>query len=157
MPRAFVCAVIFACVASCGAVGGGRYAIRRESSGGWTLVNPDGAPVFVVALNHLAAPFYFDAIRGANGLAPCRSYDTNCQDHDLLNTKYGGNWTAATQDFVRNANSRTAKVDDHVRSSSEVLRGSQVSEDGINRDRRRGDEAKMRSPFTTHGLPNDGR
>ena len=48
----------------------GRYTVAANPAGrGWTLLSPGGEPTFVVALNHLASPFYYDVIQGANGLA----------------------------------------------------------------------------------------
>ena len=64
------------------------------------MVRPDGVPTFVLALNHLANPYYVSEIQGAAGLAPCRSFDTLCKQNDLFRIKYGGNWSAATADFV---------------------------------------------------------
>ena len=82
------------------AAGGGRFTVAALPGGGWTLVDRAGAPTFAIALNHLASPTYYDAIPGANGLAPCRANDTLCRQYDLLGTKYGGSWSAATADFV---------------------------------------------------------
>jgi hypothetical protein len=39
-------------------------------------------------------------IQGAAGLSPCRDFDTQCKRNDLFHTKYHGNWSAATADFV---------------------------------------------------------
>eukprot|EP01079_Euglenida_sp_SAG-EU17-18_P000527 gene527-2458_t len=61
---------------------------------------PDGTARFVLALNHLAAPYYQAEIQGASGLAPCHPYDEQCLHYDLLHTKYNGSWAAATTDFV---------------------------------------------------------
>ena len=68
-----------------------------------TLQSPDGSPTFLLALNHLANPFYFDVIEGAAGLDPCHPYDAQCLEHDLLSTRYHSNWSAATAEFVRNS------------------------------------------------------
>eukprot|EP00035_Acanthoeca_spectabilis_P011774 m.207572 g.207572 ORF g.207572 m.207572 type:complete len:81 (+) comp15445_c0_seq10:74-316(+) len=51
-----------------GWVGTGRFSLEAQSTGGWTLLTPEGEPIFVVGLNHLASPFYYDVIQGANGL-----------------------------------------------------------------------------------------
>lgn len=80
----------------------GRYTLE-QTGGRWQLVSPDGVPRFVVALNHLANPFYSDVIQGAAGLGPCRSYDAGCLRHNLLADKYDNNWTAATLGFVAHA------------------------------------------------------
>jgi hypothetical protein len=82
-----------------------RFTLRHDAGGAWSLVSPDGASTFVVALNHLASPFYFDVITGANGLTPCRSWDEHCKQHNLFHTKYAGNWSAATADFVAQSKS----------------------------------------------------
>ena len=60
-------------------MGTGRFALQSVPGGGWTLVRPDGVPTFVLALNHLANPYYVSEIQGAAGLAPCRSFDTLCK------------------------------------------------------------------------------
>ena len=78
---------------------GSRFTVRPLTDGGWTLVDPSGHDTFVVALNHLASPTYYDAITGANGLAPCRADDVLCQEADVFNGTYGGNWGAATADL----------------------------------------------------------
>ena len=79
----------------------GRFALQNHDNHGWVLHRPDGSPTFLLALNHLSNPEYFDVIQGASGLGPCHSYDTECLKNDLLGTKYAGNWSAATEDFVR--------------------------------------------------------
>eukprot|EP00040_Diaphanoeca_grandis_P042593 m.265383 g.265383 ORF g.265383 m.265383 type:complete len:529 (+) comp61586_c0_seq1:62-1648(+) len=86
-----------------GCRGTGRFRLEKLQDNGWTLITPEGKPTFVVALNHLAPPFYFNIIQAANGLTPCRSFDKNCIQNDLFKTKYGNNWTAATLDFVTNS------------------------------------------------------
>jgi hypothetical protein len=78
----------------------GRFALQNYDDYGWVLHRPDGSPTFLLALNHLSNPKYFDVIEGASGLAPCHPYDAECLKVDLLGTKYGGNWSAATKDFV---------------------------------------------------------
>jgi len=95
------------CATIVNGAGSGRYTLRQKPGGadGWTLVTPGGEPTFVVALNHLASPFYYEVIQGANGLTPCRPYDTACLDADLFATAYASNWTRATADFVAKAKS----------------------------------------------------
>ena len=51
----------------------------------------------------------YDAITGANGLAPCRADDVLCQEADVFNGTYGGNWGAATADFIARSGSKAAK------------------------------------------------
>jgi hypothetical protein len=55
MPIYAVVALLLGGVAGSGS---GRFALQSTADGGWTLVRPDGAPTFVLALNHLANPFY---------------------------------------------------------------------------------------------------
>lgn len=82
----------------------GRYTLQRgKGTGNWSLVSPEGTPVFLLALNHLAAPYYIDIIQGASGLYPCHSYDVNCLKQDLFRAKYYSNWSLATADFVANS------------------------------------------------------
>ena len=64
----------------------GRFALTRQGER-WVLHSPDGSPTFLLALNHLANPFYFDVIEGAAGLGPCHPYDAQCLEHDLLGTR----------------------------------------------------------------------
>ena len=73
-------------------------------------MDPTGLPLFVVALNHLTGPWYNDIIQGADGLlnhaaSDCRAYDEECLNADVLQKKYGGSWSAATEDFVAFAKS----------------------------------------------------
>jgi hypothetical protein len=64
----------------------GRFALTQQGER-WVLHSPDGSPTFLLALNHLANPFYFDVIEGAAGLGPCHPYDAQCLEHDLLGTR----------------------------------------------------------------------
>ena len=79
----------------------GRFTLHRHESAGWALHRPDGSPTFLLALNHLANPFFYDVIEGASGLGPCHPWDYLCLQHDLLHTKYHGDWALATADFVK--------------------------------------------------------
>ena len=47
----------------------GRFQLRRTVVDGWTLVQPEGDEVFVLAVNHLAPPYFFDVIQGESRLA----------------------------------------------------------------------------------------
>jgi hypothetical protein len=93
------------CTLCTGASSVGRFALLQDATGSWTIVSPNGKPTFIVALNHLASPFYYETIEGANGLSPCREYDVHCHDHDLFHTKYQGDWSAATADFISKSSS----------------------------------------------------
>lgn len=77
----------------------GRFSLR-QSGDRWTLVQPDGSPTFLLALNHLAPPFFAGVISGASGLYPCHAYDALCHQAGLFETKYHSNWSAATEDFI---------------------------------------------------------
>lgn len=68
--------------------GTGRFAVQRQGRG-WTLVTPDGNPIFITGLNHLTS-------------FPCAYDDKACHDSDLWNNHYHQNWTELAADFVAN-------------------------------------------------------
>ena len=84
---------------------GGRFSVKTLAPGSFTLLGPDGEPTFLLALNHLAPPFYAGLITGASGLHPCHAFDTACLKADLFAKQYSSNWSAATADFVRRSKS----------------------------------------------------
>ena len=38
---------------------------RNTATGVWQMLGPDAMPTFVIALNHMASPYYYDVIEGA--------------------------------------------------------------------------------------------
>lgn len=84
----------------------GRFSLRTNGPNmGWQLYDPNGKPFFVVAVNHLAPPYFFEQIQGANGLTPCRQFDLNCMQQDVFRKKYNGSWAAASRDFIETTRS----------------------------------------------------